>query len=240
MRLRILLPQIFEPAANMFLSSLLSARFIGRSAILASFALLAGCGNIPNTLPVQYSPSSAISAEGTVEVGDFTYAPNKKEAVEQPKSQRYANAGLSTSQQASAPNSTSDYRAPQIAANQIRNTAIGSILLERDVKDFVRDATFTELRFIGVKVNGNQQRRILNGDVEEFLVDDLGYSVDWTLRIAYVVTDKATQKPVYSQTKEIKRRTNKFANFFTSLNDSIRLSTEALAQDPNFLSAIQE
>lgn len=181
-----------------------------------------------------------ISAEGAVEVGDFTYDPNKADTVDAPKSQRYANAGLSSSQQISAPNSTGAYRAPQIAANQIRNTAIGNILLEKDIKDFVRDATFTELRFIGVKVNGDQQRRRLNGDVQEFLVDDLGYSVDWTLRIAYVVTDKATQKPVYSQTKEIKRRTNKFANFFTSLNDSIRLSTEALAKDPDFLSAIQE
>ena len=113
-------------------------------------------------------------------------------------------------------------------------------MLEKDVKDFVRDATFAELRFIGVKVNGNQQRRLLTAEVEEFLADDLGYSVDWTLRIAYVVTDKATQKPVYTQTKETKRRTNKFANFFTSLNDSIRLSTEALAKDPDFLSAIQE
>ncbi|WLW60169.1 MULTISPECIES: hypothetical protein [Achromobacter] len=224
----------------MLLPSLFSARVIGRSAILASIALLAGCGNVPNTLPVQYSPSSVISAEGAVEVGDFTYEPNKKEAAEQPKPQRYANAGLSTSQQASSPNSTGSYRAPQIAPNQIRNTAIGSILLEKDVKDFVRDATFAELRFIGVKVNGNQQRRLLTAEVEEFLADDLGYSVDWTLRIAYVVTDKATQKPVYTQTKETKRRTNKFANFFTSLNDSIRLSTEALAKDPDFLSAIQE
>lgn len=224
----------------MFLQSLFSARVIGRSAILASIALLAGCGNVPNTLPVQYSPSSVISAEGAVEVGDFTYEPNKKETAEQPKSQRYANAGLSTSQQASSPNSAGSYRAPQIAPNQVRNTAIGNILLEKDVKDFVRDATFAELRFIGVKVNGNQQRRLLTAEVEEFLADDLGYSVDWTLRIAYVVTDKATQKPVYTQTKETKRRTNKFANFFTSLNDSIRLSTEALAKDPDFLSVIQE
>ncbi|ADP15203.1 putative lipoprotein 4 [Achromobacter xylosoxidans A8] len=224
----------------MFLQSLFSARVIGRSTILASIALLAGCGNVPNTLPVQYSPSSVISAEGAVEVGDFTYEPNKKETAEQPKSQRYANAGLSTSQQASSPNSAGSYRAPQIAPNQVRNTAIGNILLEKDVKDFVRDATFAELRFIGVKVNGNQQRRLLTAEVEEFLADDLGYSVDWTLRIAYVVTDKATQKPVYTQTKETKRRTNKFANFFTSLNDSIRLSTEALAKDPDFLSAIQE
>ncbi|MGS1006501.1 hypothetical protein [Achromobacter anxifer] len=224
----------------MFLQSLFSARVIGRSATLASIALLAGCGNVPNTLPVQYSPSSVISAEGAVEVGEFTYEPNKKETAEQPRSQRYANAGLSTSQQASSPNSASSYRAPQIAPNQVRNTAIGNILLEKDVKDFVRDATFAELRFIGVKVNGNQQRRLLTAEVEEFLADDLGYSVDWTLRIAYVVTDKATQKPVYTQTKETKRRTNKFANFFTSLNDSIRLSTEALAKDPDFLSVIQE
>lgn len=222
------------------LPSLRSARLVRRSAILASVALLAGCGNIPNTLPVQYSPSSVISAEGAVQVGDFMYEPNKKDAAEPPKPQRYANAGLSSSQQISAPNSTGGYRPPQIAPNQIRNTAIGNILLEKDIKDFVRDATFAELRFIGVKVNGDQQRRILTGDVQEFLVDDLGYSVDWTLRIAYVVTDKATQSPVYSQTKEIKRRTNKFANFFTSLNDSIRLSTEALAKDPDFLSAIKE
>ncbi|MBO9355003.1 hypothetical protein GG851_13485 [Bordetella petrii] len=207
---------------------------------MAGAAALAGCANVPNTIPVTYSPSSVLSAEGSVEVGAFTYDPNRADAEQPaPKPSRYANAGLSTSQQASG-GSPGDYQPAQIAPNQIRNTAMGNILLEKDIKDLVRDATFTELRFMGIKVNGTQQPALLTGDIEEFLIDDLGYSVDWTLRIAYVVADKAGGKPAYQATKEIKRRTAKFANFFGALNDTIRLNIEELAKDPAFLAAIAQ
>ncbi|MBO1113346.1 hypothetical protein J2P76_15525 [Bordetella petrii] len=204
--------------------------------------MLAGCANTPNTIPVTYSPSSVLSAEGAVEVGAFTYDPNKADPgapAQAPTEQRHANAGLSTSQQASG-GMPGSYRPSKIAPNQIRNTALGSILLEKDIKDLIRDATFTELRFMGVKVNGAAQPTLLTGDIEEFLIDDLGYSVDWTLRIAYVATDKASGKPAYQATKEIKRRTAKFANFFGALNDTIRLNIEELAKDPAFLAVIKQ
>ncbi|WP_231501674.1 hypothetical protein [Bordetella petrii] len=209
-------------------------------AALAGAATLAGCANVPNTLPVTYSPSSVLSAEGAVEVGAFTYEPNKADDnAPAPKNDRYANAGLSSSQQASG-GSPGSYRPARIEPNQIRNTAMGSILLEKDIKDLVRDATFAELRFMGVQVNGTAQPARLSGDIQEFLIDDLGYSVDWTLRIAYLVVDKASDKQVYQATKEIKRRTTKFANFFGALNDTIRLNIEELVKDPAFLAAIKQ
>ncbi|HYG42943.1 MAG TPA: hypothetical protein VEA17_08480 [Bordetella sp.] len=211
-------------------------------AVLSGMAVLAGCANVLNTIPVTYSPSSVLSAEGSVEVGAFTYDPNQADADAQakaPKASRYANAGLSSSQQASG-GSPGSYQPSLIEPNQIRNTAMGSILLEKDIKDLVRDATFAELRFMGVKVNGTAQATRLTGDIQEFLIDDLGYSVDWTLRIAYVVVDKAGDKPVYQSTKEIKRRTTKFANFFGALNDTIRLNIEELVKDPAFLAAIKQ
>ncbi|MBV7484108.1 hypothetical protein KW845_14170 [Bordetella sp. BOR01] len=209
---------------------------------MAGAATLAGCANVPNTIPVTYSPSSVLSAEGSVEVGAFNYDPNKiEDGAPAPvsKNDRYVNAGLSSSQQASG-GSPGSYQPARIEPNQIRNTAMGSILLEKDIKDLVRDATFAELRFMGVKVNGTAQATRLTGDIQEFLIDDLGYSVDWTLRVAYLVADKASGKPVYQATKEIKRRTTKFANFFGALNDTIRLNIEELVKDPAFLAAVRQ
>jgi uncharacterized lipoprotein len=50
------------------------------------------------------------------------------------------------------------------------------VKIERDVKDFFRDAVFAELRFVGVKMNDTT--RTLSGDIVEFVIDDLGYNID--------------------------------------------------------------
>lgn len=123
-----------------------------------------------------------------------------------------------------------------MTSNQIRNTAIGNVKIDRDVKVFVRDAVFSELRFVGIKTTENG--RLLTGDVEEFLLDDLGWSVDWTLRIKYTVTDTVTNKSLYASVKNIQRRTAKFANIFGALNETIKLNAEELIKDPEFIKAI--
>jgi uncharacterized lipoprotein len=125
-----------------------------------------------------------------------------------------------------------------IPANVIHNTAIGTVKIDKDVKKYVRDAVFSELRFVGIKVNNPQ--RVLKGDIEEFLIDDLGYSVDWSLRIRYTVSDGATGKVLYDSVKSTKRRTAKFANAFGALNETVKLCVEELLKDPQFLDVIKE
>ncbi|MCY1461941.1 hypothetical protein D9M71_796590 [compost metagenome] len=81
------------------------------------------------------------------------------------------------------------------------------------------------------------QADALSGQIQEFLIDDLGYSVDWTLRIRYVVKDKEG-KVVYDQVKETKRNTSKFVNVFASLNETIKHNAELIIQDQAFIGAI--
>jgi len=183
-----------------------------RSRCLASAALTlglitVGCSS-PQALPVNYAPSSVMTATGTVSVTDFTYLPSE----------------------VAPPGKT------VVATNQIRNTAMGDIKIDRDVKVFVRDAIFSELRLVGIKTTENS--RVLKGEIEEFLIDDLGYNVDWTLRINYTITESATKKELYSSVKNIQRRTAKFANVFGALNETIKLNAEELLKDPLFIKAI--
>jgi hypothetical protein len=177
------------------------------AAVILISTLLSGCASGPGA-PVNYAPSSVMTVAGALSVGDFSYLPFEKQAKDK----------------------------TPIVSNQIRNTALGDIKIDRDIKVFVRDAVFAELRFVGIKVN--DPNRILKGEIEEFLIDDLGYSVDWTLRIRYVLTDAVAQKTLYDGVKTIQRRTAKFVNPFGALNETIKLNVEDLLKDPAFLKAI--
>ena len=157
-------------------------------------------------ITLNYSPSSVKTATGSLSVAPFKYLPSEPGATN------------------------------PVEANVIRNTALGTIQIDREVKDFVRDAVFSELRFVGIKTNG--ESKILEGTVEEFLIDDLGYSVDWTLRIKYEVRDKETNKIVYQSVKNIQRKTAKFANFFGTLNETIKLNIEMVLDDKEFIKVI--
>ena len=123
-----------------------------------------------------------------------------------------------------------------IPYNVIRNTAIGTIAIDRDVKVFVRDAVFSELRFVGIKTNDPD--RILTGEIQEFLIDDFGYSVDWTLRIKYILTDSTNHNVAYCSVKTVARKTAKGLNPFAALNENIKLSVEELLGDQEFIKAI--
>jgi hypothetical protein len=163
-------------------------------------------GCVSAPIPLNYAPSSVKSATGALSVGDFRYLPAEPGAVK--------------------------LQAP----NQIRNTAAGSIKIDKDVKVFVRDAVFAELRFVGIKTN--DPVRVLTGDIEEFLVDDLGFSVDWTLRIKYTLTDAASKAITYQAVKTTQRKTAKFANPFGALNETVKLDVEQLLDDADFIRAI--
>jgi hypothetical protein len=183
-----------------------SLRSIGRGrfsavAALGLSLLAAGCAPLP--APINYSPSSAMTATGKLKVGDFRYLP----AIN-----------------------------GKVAPNQLRNTALGDIKLDKNIDTYFRDAVFKELRFVGVDVNGTTP--VLTGDINEYLVDDLGYSVDWTVDVTYVLRDAASGKVIYSSEKVTKSKTAKFLNAFETINEQIRLNIEALLKDPAFIKAI--
>ena len=65
----------------------------------------------------------------------------------------------------------------------------------------------------------------------------MGYSVDWTVDVDYVVKD-ASGKVIYESDKLTKNHTAKFANAFVALNMQIKDNIEALIKDPDFAKAI--
>jgi hypothetical protein len=163
---------------------------------------LGGCAT---PAPLNYAPSSTLSASGNVSVDSFKYLP--------------AITG-------------------KVQPNQIRNTAVGNIFVDQNIDVYFRDAVFKELRFVGVKLDNKD--KVLTGEIQEFLIDDLGYSVDWTIIVRYVVTDAKTDKVIYDSVKTTKRHTSKFINVFGALNEAIKLNVEEIIKDPAFTGVIKE
>lgn len=157
-------------------------------------------------VPINYAPSSVKTATGALSVSDFKYLPAEPTAMK------------------------------PIPANLIRNTALGEVKIDRDVKVLVRDAVFSELRFVGVQTNNLS--KVLSGEIEEFLIDDLGYNIDWTLRVKYFITDATSKKVLFESVKNTQRKTAKFANAFGALNETIKLNVESLMDDAEFVKTI--
>lgn len=110
------------------------------AAMAVAGAMLSGC---VSTIPIDYSPSSTLTAAGAVQVGNFRYLP--------------AITG-------------------KMKPNQIHNTAMGDVLLDKNIDVYFWNALFTELQFVGVKVGTGD--KTLTGEIRDFNIDDLGYSVD--------------------------------------------------------------
>ena len=162
--------------------------------------VLAGCASI---LPLSYSPTSKLSASGSVAIGEFKYLPALNGRVER---------------------------------NQIQNTAWDDLFFDWEIGAFFRDALFKELNRVGVKTESGT--RTLIGEVREFLIDDLGADVDWTIGVVYRVT--TVEKTVYESEKITRRRTPKRGDPSITMNESVRLNIEEVIRDPVFLKAISD
>jgi len=119
----------------------------------------------------------------------------------------------------------------KVKPNQIRNTAMGEVLLEKNVDEYFESALFTESRFVGINVGDTNN--VVSGDIIEFLIDDLGYSIDWTLDVKYIVKS-ADGSDCYNKVHKIAKNTAKFANPFGTLNEVMKLNIEQAFQDPAF------
>ena len=84
----------------------------------------------------------------------------------------------------------------------------------------------------------DNKTRVLNGEIEDFLVDDLSYDADWTLNVHYLIKDLQTGDIVYSSTKTTQCKASKLMNVSSALNDIIKLNIEELMKDEAFIKAI--
>jgi hypothetical protein len=120
---------------------------------------------------------------------------------------------------------------------QIRNTALGKLKFDKNIDIYFRESVSMELRFAGV-VGLDNKTRVLNGEIEDLMVDDLSYNADWTLRVHYLIKDLQTGDIVYSSTKITQCKASKLMNVNSALNDIIKLNIEELMKDEAFIKAI--
>jgi len=120
---------------------------------------------------------------------------------------------------------------------QIRNTSLGSLKFDKNIDTFFRNAVIAELSSAGIKTGNNNL--VLGGDVEDFLIDELSISADWTLKVNYSVKNLQTGKTLYESTKITKRNASKLVNISTAVNEMIKLNIEELFKDEDFLKTIK-
>ncbi|MEZ9102785.1 hypothetical protein AB4130_26010, partial [Vibrio sp. 10N.286.54.A9] len=107
----------------------------------------------------------------------------------------------------------------------------------KSVDEYFEKAVFTESRFVGISVGKSDNE--LSGEIQEFLIDDLGYSIDWTLDVNYRVNSKGSSA-CYEKTYRIEKNTAKFANAFGTLNEIMKLNIEQAFSDQAFLDCIEK
>ncbi|HTH48748.1 MAG TPA: integrase [Candidatus Limnocylindria bacterium] len=123
----------------------------------------------------------------------------------------------------------------KVKANQLQNTAVGSIFIALDVADLVKRATALELEKSGVTIGDKSPIRI-SGDVLELKAADLGYSVDWTYSVRYKITQSADGTTLLEKTYSADpKKTGKFglpSDYGPSINEMILSGYDKFARDP--------
>lgn len=127
-------------------------------------------------------------------------------------------------------------RSGRISPNRIENTAMTGIVLKEDVNGAVRNGVANSLRIAGFRLN--DRKRVLSGSIETFTVDDTRSPAFWTLKMRYVVIDSATRAVVFSTIKTVKQKSPKFTNSAVAIEDTVKLSVDALIDDPGFVKAV--
>ena len=79
----------------------------------------------------------------------------------------------------------------------------------------------------------------MSGEIEDFLIDELSASADWTLKVNYSVKNLQTGKTLYESTKITKRNVSKLVNISHVVNEMIKLNIEELLKDEEFVTTIR-
>ncbi|HEX7936663.1 MAG TPA: hypothetical protein VF573_26825 [Paraburkholderia sp.] len=123
-----------------------------------------------------------------------------------------------------------------VSPNRIENTAMTGIVLKDNINLAVRESIAEHLKVAGFHLDDG--RKVLSGSIEKFTVDDVRSPALWTLKIRYVVIDAATQEVVFSTTRTVKRKSPKFTSNTVAIEDTVKLSVDALVSDSGFINAV--
>lgn len=94
-----------------------------------------------------------------------------------------------------------------IQQNEIRETAAGRILLTEPVGEYFSNAVRRELRQAGVSLRG--KNCMLDGEVNDFTIDSLGFSADYITDVRYILRDDK-QAVLVDNSYKAKFNTSKF------------------------------
>lgn len=111
-----------------------------------------------------------------------------------------------------------------------------SLVLKSDVNEAVRNGIARSLKQSGFHLDAGT--RVLSGSIETFTVDDERSPTSWTLKMRYVVTDSLTRKVVFSTTKTVRQKSPKFTSSTIAIEDTVKLSVDALIGDPGFVKSV--
>lgn len=120
---------------------------------------------------------------------------------------------------------------------QIRNKSMGSLKFDKNIDTFFKNAVIAELSSAGIKPGYNNL--VLDGEIEDFLIDELSTSADWTLKVNYSVKNLQTGKTLYESTKITKRNVSKLASISRVVNEIIKLNIEELLKDVELVTTIR-
>jgi hypothetical protein len=122
-----------------------------------------------------------------------------------------------------------------VKPNQIQNTAIGQIYIGANISDFVQRATALELEKTGFNISDSNPLQI-SGEIIDFKADDLGYSVDWSYSIRYIITRKKDSAELLNKVYTAEpKKTGKFsmtaADYGPSVNEMVLSGYDKFIRD---------
>jgi len=126
-----------------------------------------------------------------------------------------------------------------IAQNEIRETAIGRVFLTESVGTFLKGALRRELRQSGVSLKSAKCE--IEGEVNEFLIDSLGYSSDYKTDIRYILYG-SDKKVLFDNSYVVQFNASKFVTMdviFANINKAVADNINQLITDPYFVQALE-
>jgi uncharacterized lipoprotein len=129
-----------------------------------------------------------------------------------------------------------------VQQNEIRETAIGTVLITDPVGRFIADAVRREFRQSGISLKEEEAICYLDGEVNDFAIDSLGFSSNYITDIRYILKYREDDRILYDNNFNVNFNTSKFVDasiILANLNKAVADNIEQLLIDDEFRDALE-